>query len=191
MPSSADDLPHALDGGLAARGRIGLIVLATDQTIEHEWRLILAGSRACPPPEPDRNDPQITPETLAADGALNSGPRLPSSCRESLPRSAFGCTSAAMVIGEDRVFEHLRAARPEAKPTTPVTAAFAAFGTFGRSLSLDSLSLGAMGNRSLASQRQHVDDASALGSNPPIFAPWIRAVWQLGCRAEHAAAGFG
>ena len=44
QPLDLDHLPHTLDGGLAARARIGLIVLATDQTIEHEWRLIFLTS---------------------------------------------------------------------------------------------------------------------------------------------------
>ena len=45
MDHSLDHLPHDLDDGLAARARIGLIVLATDHTIEHEWRLILRRPR--------------------------------------------------------------------------------------------------------------------------------------------------
>ena len=36
---------------------------------------------------------------------------------------AYGCTSASMVLGEEQVFEKIRAARPEAIPTTPITAA--------------------------------------------------------------------
>ena len=40
---------------------------------------------------------------------------------------AFGCTSASMVIGEERVFELIRSVRPEVACTTPITAAFAAF----------------------------------------------------------------
>jgi maleate isomerase len=132
QPHDRSHLPHELDGGLAARARIGLIVLATDQTIEHEWRLIfdpiegvaLHHSRIW-------NDPQITPETLRrmegrlADCAAVIMPGLP------LSSLAFGCTSATMVIGEEGVFARLREARPEAGPTTPITAAFAAFRAFG------------------------------------------------------------
>jgi maleate isomerase len=121
-------LPHELDAGLGERARLGLIVLATDQTIEHEWRQILGAldgvalyqSRIW-------NDARITPETLAAmEGRLAESaavimPGVP------LAVLAFGCTSAAMVIGEDGVFARLREARPEARGTTPITAAFAAF----------------------------------------------------------------
>src|SRR3954469_12640673 len=125
-------LPHELDSGLGVRARIGLIVLATDQAIEHEWRLIFQGlegvafyqSRIW-------NDPQITPDTLRRmEGKLVGSaavimPGLP------LSSLAFGCTSATMVIGEEGVFARLREARPEAGPTTPITAAFAAFRAFG------------------------------------------------------------
>ena len=131
QPLDRRRLAHELDGGLGGRARIGLIVLATDQTIEHEWRLIFQGldgvalhqSRIW-------NDPQITPETLMrmegklAECAAVIMPGLP------LDLLAFGCTSAAMVIGEEQVFARLREARPEAKPTTPITAAFAAFRVF-------------------------------------------------------------
>jgi maleate isomerase len=125
-------LPFALDEGIGRRGRIGLIVLATDQTIEHEWRRVLADvdgvalyqSRI-------RNDAAITPETLAA-----MEPRIAEAADVIMPVLpldvvAFGCTSAAMVIGEERVAERINAVRPGVGVTTPVTAAFAAFGALG------------------------------------------------------------
>lgn len=125
-------MSHELDAGVGGRARIGLIVLATDQTIEHEWRQIFRGldgvavyqSRIW-------NDVRITPETLRrmegrlVDSAAVIMPGLP------LAALAFGCTSATMVIGEEGVFAKLGEARPEAKPTTPITAAFAAFQAFG------------------------------------------------------------
>lgn len=125
-------LPHRLDAGIAARARLGLIVLATDQTIEHEWRRIMAGLDGVALYESRIwNDAKITPETLRAmeariaDCAAVIMPGLP------LRVVAFGCTSAAMVIGEEGVFARIREARPEARGTTPVTAAFAAFRAFG------------------------------------------------------------
>ncbi|MGH6897002.1 MAG: maleate cis-trans isomerase family protein [Geminicoccaceae bacterium] len=124
-------LPHRLDRGLAERAAIGLIVLATDQTIEHEFRhpldlpgIALYQSRIL-------NDARITPETLRAmearlvEAAGLILPGLP------LDVVAFGCTSAAMVIGEERVFERIREARPGIACTTPITAAFAAFEALG------------------------------------------------------------
>jgi maleate isomerase len=121
-------LPFETDDGIASRARLGLLVLATDFTIEHEWRAIMAGlpgvalyqSRIL-------NDAQITPETLRA-----MEPRIAAATDVILPGSpldvvAYGCTSASMAIGEEKVFERIRSVRPDAKCTTPITGAFAAF----------------------------------------------------------------
>ena len=123
-----ENLPFETDQGIASRARLGLLVLATDFTIEHEWRAIMAGlpgvalyqSRIL-------NDAQITPETLRA-----MEPRIAAATDVILPGSpldvvAYGCTSASMAIGEEKVFERIRSVRPDAKCTTPITGAFAAF----------------------------------------------------------------
>lgn len=123
-----ENLPFETDGGIASRARLGLIVLATDFTIEHEWRAILSGlagvalyqSRIL-------NDNQITPETLRAMEpriAAAAGVILPGN---SLDVVAYGCTSASMAIGEEKVFERIREVRPGVRCTTPITGAFAAF----------------------------------------------------------------
>ena len=77
------------------------------------------------------NDVRITPETLRA-----MEPRIALSTDVILPGSeldvvAYGCTSASMAIGEEKVFEKIRSVRPNAKCTTPITAAFAAFRAMG------------------------------------------------------------
>lgn len=127
-----EHLPFETDSGIAERAALGLIVLGTDYTIEHEWRFILQRlpgvalyqSRI-------ENDPQITPESLRA-----MEPRITRCTDIILPGAkldvvAYGCTSASMAIGEEKVFENIRAARPDAACTTPITAAFAAFRAFG------------------------------------------------------------
>ena len=127
-----EHLPFETDGGVASRARIGLLVLASDFTIEHEWRAIMTGlagvalyqSRIL-------NDMQITPETLRA-----MEPRIAAATDVILPGSpldvvAYGCTSASMAIGEDRVFARIREAKPDTRCTTPITAAFAAFRALG------------------------------------------------------------
>ena len=124
-------LPHRLDGGIAARAAVGLIVLATDQTIEHEFRRLLDLPGFALYQSRILNDARITPETLLAmearlvEAAAVILPGLP------LDVVAFGCTSASMVIGEERVFERIREARPGVACTTPITAAFAAFEALG------------------------------------------------------------
>jgi maleate isomerase len=124
-------LPHRLDGGIAARAAVGLIVLATDQTIEHEFRRLLDLPGLALYQSRILNDARITPETLRAMEARlveAAGVILPGL---SLDVVAFGCTSASMVIGEERVFERIREARPGVACTTPITAAFAAFEALG------------------------------------------------------------
>src|SRR5258708_39899548 len=59
------NLPFSLDAGIAGRAAIGLIVLATDHTIEHEWRCILGGLKGVAFYESRiMNSASITPETL-------------------------------------------------------------------------------------------------------------------------------
>ena len=124
-------MPFEVDGGIAERAAIGVIVLGSDHTIEHEFRTFLDIDGVAFYESRIRNSSTITPETLAdmeqripecADIILNGVP---------LDVVAYGCTSASMVIGEERVFERIREKRPEAKCTTPITAAFAAFEALG------------------------------------------------------------
>ena len=123
-------LPFDLDAGVAARAAIGLIVLSSDQTIEHEFRTLLGADGIALYQSRIQNDSRITPETLKAMESRITGatdvilPGMP------LDVVAFACTSASMVIGEEGVFERIRKARPNAIPTTPITAVFAALRAF-------------------------------------------------------------
>ena len=123
-------LPFEMDAGVAARAAIGLIVLSSDQTIEHEFRRLLDLDGVALYQSRIVNDSRITPDTLKAMQARITGatdvilPGMP------LDVVAFACTSASMVIGEEPVFEEIRKARPDAVPTTPITAVFAALDAF-------------------------------------------------------------
>ena len=129
-----EHLPYEVDGGIADRASIGLIVLATDYTIEHEWRQVFNGLDGIALYQTRiHNEDLITPESLRA-----MGPRIVECARIITPDTpldviAYGCTSASMAIGEEGVFANIRQARPEVKCTTPITAAFAAFDAFGAS----------------------------------------------------------
>lgn len=125
-------LPFELDDGIASRASIGLIVLATDYTIEHEWRQLFAGIEGVALYQSRiYNENNVTPETLRA-----MSPRITDCAGVITPDTdvnviAYGCTSASMAIGEENVFENIKAAKPDSKCTTPITAAFAAFKAFG------------------------------------------------------------
>ncbi|HMM62569.1 MAG TPA: Asp/Glu racemase [Mesorhizobium sp.] len=120
-----------LDTGIAARAAIGLVVLATDQTMEHEFRRLLPLEGIGIYCTRVFNDADITPETLRAIGSRIAPaaelilPGLP------LDVVGFGCTSATMTLGEEAVFAEIRKARPGIACTTPITAALAAFKAFG------------------------------------------------------------
>ena len=130
-PVIMENLPFDTDAGLAGRARIGLIVLASDHTIEHEFRTIIDLPGVAVHVARIPNSQIITPQTLAAmEGHIadRSSVILPG---VELDVIAYGCTSASMVLGEETVFARIREGRPEARPTTPVTAAFAAFDALG------------------------------------------------------------
>lgn len=128
---NADDIPFVADTGIAGRARIGLIVLANDHTVEHEFRRIVERPGVAVYVTRIASSHLITPATLAemehriADCSAVILPHAP------LNVVAYGCTSASIVLGEDTVFARIRDARPEADPTTPVTAALAAFQVLG------------------------------------------------------------
>ena len=80
-PASAADgmtliehLPFDIDEGIASRARIGLMVLATDFTIVHEWRAIMTGLKGVALYESRiLNDAQITPETPGRTAIVRHG----------------------------------------------------------------------------------------------------------------------
>jgi maleate isomerase len=124
-------LPCELDGGIAHRAAIGLLVLASDQTMEHEFRRLVTQDGVALYEARLWNDNDITPATLRA-----MRERIAPAAELILPGMkldvvAFGCTSASMELGEEEVFRQIHAARPGVACTTPVTAAFAAFAVLG------------------------------------------------------------
>src|SRR4029077_6619884 len=60
------NLPFEVDGGIAARAAVGLIVLASDQTIEYEFRSIFRVPGGAVYESPIFNHQAINPETLKA-----------------------------------------------------------------------------------------------------------------------------
>ncbi|KVG62328.1 maleate cis-trans isomerase family protein [Burkholderia cenocepacia] len=124
-------LDFSLDEGISRRAAIGLVVLATDHTIEYEWRKLLALDGVGLYESRIANSADITPDTLREmDTRIAPGVAVirPG---ERLDVVAFGCTSASMVLGEDRVTERIREARPNVACTTPVTAARVALNALG------------------------------------------------------------
>ena len=127
-----EHLPFETETFIGKRARLGLISLATDYTIEHEYRTVLAHlpgvalytARIA-------NEVTVTPATLA-----DMEQRLTPTAATLLPEDrvdvvAYGCTSASCVIGADRVANAIRKAKPGVAVTDPITAAMAAFRALG------------------------------------------------------------
>jgi maleate isomerase len=124
-------LPHALDQGLGARLRIGLIELATDQTSEHEFRRIFALPGVDFYESRIWNEATITPETLARmEKDIEGGMRVIMPDLR-IDVAGFTCTSGAMVIGEEKVFALMRRARPGIPCSSPITGAIAGMKALG------------------------------------------------------------
>ncbi len=124
-------LAFRTDAGIAPRARIGLVALASDQTIESEFRQTVAQPGIGLYESRIYNANRITPETLRAmerEIGVGAGLILPG---EALDVMAFGCTSATIVLGEAVVFGQLRTGRPEVACTSPPTAALAALARLG------------------------------------------------------------
>ena len=122
-----EQLPYNLNDGIGHAAKIGMVVLASDYTIDYEFRQVFTDDSIGIYQTRVQNSPEITPQTLAAmenkiPAALET--ILPG---ESLDVVAYGCTSATTVLGEQTIFNRIAEVQPDAKPTTPITAAFAAF----------------------------------------------------------------
>lgn len=125
------NIPFTLDDGISHRAAIGLLVLATDHTIEHEWREMLRLDGVGFYEARLFNATTITPETLRRmEGELTKTAALirPG---ERIDVLAYGCTSGTMVIGEETVFARLREARPGVACTSPITGALAGLKALG------------------------------------------------------------
>lgn len=125
-------IPFTLDRGIAHRAALGVIVLATDHTLEHEWRLMLTGIDGVGYYESRLwNSASITPETLKemerdiayATKLIRPGERI--------DVMAFACTSGAVVIGDDVVAARIHEERSGIPTTAPLAAAVAGLHALG------------------------------------------------------------
>ena len=130
-PDLIENLPFTTENAIGSVARIGLVVLASDYTVENEFQRVFTQPGVDVFHARIANSPNITPDTLAA-----MGPTITETASRLLPGDhldvlAYGCTSASMVLGPDRVNKLLLDAKPEAKVTNPASAAFAAFEALG------------------------------------------------------------
>lgn len=112
------------------RVHIGLVQLSTDHSLEMDWAK-LYGSQAAAFSSRVYYSSVMTPEALdaIAQGISDASNLI----ADGLPMDvmAFGCTSASIIIGEERVGELLNKNRDNLPTTNPWTAAQAAFRHLG------------------------------------------------------------
>jgi maleate isomerase len=126
-----EHLPFETNQMIGARARIGIVVLATDYTIEHEMRALINLPGVDIYHARIANSPNISPDSLRA-----MEPLITTTAELILPGDtidvlAYACTSASIVLGTPTVAKNLNAAKPEAKTTNPAVAAFQAFHALG------------------------------------------------------------
>lgn len=118
------------DGGIGTRANLGVVILEADATLESEFARILNRDGIALHHSRIPMVPHVRPETLARmEQALPASVRLLPSAL-AFDAIAFGCTSAACVIGSPTVATAIRSVYPGAKATDPLAAIIAA----GRSL---------------------------------------------------------
>lgn len=111
--------------------RIGLVALATDHTTETDFARMLHGQDVGVYVNRIGFENPTTHESL-----LRTGPLLADAVADILPDEAldvlvYGCTAASVVLGNDKVAEHMRTAKPGTPCVTPSSAAFDAFDALG------------------------------------------------------------
>ncbi|MCQ0093493.1 Asp/Glu racemase [Roseovarius sp. M141] len=122
-------MDYVLNDGAANGARLGLIVLATDETLEFEARQVLASRDVQLLHARIPVASEITPETLAQmDAAMPVAAGL---LPAGLDVIGYACTSGATVIGQARVAEQIRSVHPAIQVSDPISAVIAALGHLG------------------------------------------------------------
>lgn len=119
------------DDGLGVAARIGLIVLQTDQTIEHEFSAMVRAPNVALYHSRIPNAMEVTPQTLRDMKANlpNAAALLPT--QFDFDAIGYACTSGATMIGEDQVEAQIKKLHPRAKVSNPISACKAALHALG------------------------------------------------------------
>jgi len=160
------NMPYELADEIGYRARIGLVVLASDRTIEHEFRKMLDLPGVAFYESRIFNDAEITPESLAKMEGRIAGSVDLIMPGDPLDVVAYGCTSGAMVIGPENVHARIHESRPGVACTTPMEATAAAFRALGaKRICLIAPYVDAI-NRSM---REYI---MGLGFEVPVMGSW-------------------
>ncbi len=122
-------MEYILNNGAGDDARLGLIVLATDETLEYEARQVFAHRNVQLLHTRIPVAADITPTTLAQmDAAMPVAAAL---LPAGLDVIGYACTSGATVIGAARVAEQIRRIHPAVEVSDPISAVVAALEHLG------------------------------------------------------------
>tara|TARA_R110002073_G_scaffold35082_1_gene103141 strand:- start:431 stop:1147 length:717 start_codon:yes stop_codon:yes gene_type:complete len=113
---------YTLDGPIGTRATLGLVVLQTDETIEHDFRRLFAAPDISLYITRVPSGLDVTTDTLATMSAV-----LPAAAKL-LPTAltydvvGYGCTSGTAVIGPDKIAEQVKVGCATAQVTEPLSA---------------------------------------------------------------------
>tara|TARA_B100000700_G_C14790406_1_gene735572 strand:+ start:79 stop:852 length:774 start_codon:yes stop_codon:yes gene_type:complete len=130
-PIFVENLSYQTEKVIGYVARIGLIVLATDYTMEHEFRKLISMDGVDIFHSRIKVSTNITQKSLARMESLITKTAELLLPEDSIDVLAYGCTSASMLLGTERIDELLKLAKPETKTTNPAEAAFSALRKFG------------------------------------------------------------
>lgn len=125
------DFPFTLSAPIGRKATIGLVVLQADETIEHDFRRLLPMEEVALYVTRVPSGLDVTPDSLQAMART-----LPAAVAL-FPRSVsfgvigYGCTSAASMIGPDKIAELVRSETATEAVTEPLSALVAACGSLG------------------------------------------------------------
>ncbi|MFZ7089794.1 maleate cis-trans isomerase family protein [Primorskyibacter sp. 2E233] len=118
--------PFTLGPSLGQRAKLGLVVLQSDETIEHDFRRLVPESGVSLFVSRIPSAPEVTSDTLAQMEALmpDAAGRLPRPI--GFDTVGYGCTSGTSVIGAQKVADLVREGCATRAVTEPVSALIAA-----------------------------------------------------------------
>lgn len=115
-------LTYTLDGPIGTRGTLGLIVLQTDETIEHDFRRLFAAPDISLYVTRVPSGLDVTTDTLATMSAAlpAAAGLLPTALQYDVV--GYGCTSGTAVIGPDMIARQVKAGCTARHVTEPLSA---------------------------------------------------------------------
>lgn len=127
------DFTYELGAPIGQKATLGLIVLQSDETIEHDFRRLLPVEDVALYITRVPSAPKVTRETLAQMEAELPGVAWLLPPPLSFDAVGYGCTSGSSVIGPDRIAELVGQGCDTEHVTNPLTALVAACQTLGLS----------------------------------------------------------